>query len=274
MKFFRKWSHTSDWPLNGVTWAAPGFKLGAFSASFDWPEASKTINLASNLPPRSGCCSTGFTAEVLRNVHDLLQLWEMRDDLNIYWHRERCETHLQLVPPQVLHRNPSLDQLTNGGEDESLFFKGVSVLWHLDISLSEVRTCLMLSVSFTCHWTCRKGQRLLRLSEAFNSISWLMTAAQKSHISHITRIYATRLYSMCPSLPLMHADFFCRQSGHMKEVICTQRWLQANKKGNCSCIHPWGWRWAAPALLVGLSLWVITDWIRNKLFLFPFFKIF
>lgn len=86
------------------------------------------------------------------------------------------------------------------------------------------------------------------LSEAFNSISWLMTAAQRSHISHITRIYGTRLYSMCPSLPLMHADYFWRQSGHMRELICTQRWLQANKKG---------WRWAAPALLVlWLSLWV------------------
>lgn len=133
--------------------------------------------------------------------------------------------------------------------------KVFSVLWHLDFSPSELRTCLMLSVSFTCHWTCRKGQRLLMLSEAFNSISWLMTAAQRSHISHITRIYGTRLYGMCPSLPLMHADYFWRQSGHMRELICTQRWLQANKKGNCSCIHPQGWRWAAPALLVlGLSL--------------------
>lgn len=127
----------------------------AFSGSFDWPEASKTINLASTLPPRSGCCSTGFTAEVLRNVHDLLQLWEMRDDLNIYWHRERCETHLQLVPPQVRNRNPSLDQLTNVGEDESLFFKGVSgfmAFGHFpfrDENMSHVVSVIHLSLNMS-----------------------------------------------------------------------------------------------------------------------------
>lgn len=121
----------------------------------DWSEASKTINLAWGRSPRSGCRSTGFTAEALRNVRDLLQLWEMRDDFNIYWRRERCETHLQLVPPQVLNRNPRLDQLRNVGEDESLFFKGVSVLWHLDFSpfraenMSHVVSVIHLSLNMS-----------------------------------------------------------------------------------------------------------------------------
>lgn len=43
----------------------------------------------------SGWCSRGFTAEVLGNAHRLLQLCEMRDNFNIYGHRERCETHLR-----------------------------------------------------------------------------------------------------------------------------------------------------------------------------------
>lgn len=62
----------------------------------------------------------------------------------------------------------------------------------------------------------------------------------------------------CVSVFTTHACWLLLDTvGHIKEVICTQRWLQANKKGNCSCIHPWGWRWAAPAVLVlGLSLWV------------------
>lgn len=142
------------------------------------------------------------------------------------------------------------------------------------VSLSEGRPCLMLSVSFTCHWTRRKEQRLPMLSEAFNSISWLMTATQKSHISYITRVYGTRLYSRCLSLPPMHADYFWRQSGHIRAFICTQRWLQANKRGNCSCAHPQGIGRATPALLVsGLfpPCWLITDWIGNGLFLYPFF---
>lgn len=87
---------------------------------------------------------------------------------------------------------------------------------------SEVRTCIIFPVSFTCHWARHKEQRLPMLSEAFDSISWLTTATQKTHISHIMRLCRTRLYSMCPSLPPMHANYFWRQSGHIQCLyMCT-----------------------------------------------------
>lgn len=81
-----------------------------------------------------------------------------------------------------------------------------------------MRTCIIFPVSFTCHWAPHKEQRLPMLSEASNSISWLTTATQKSHISDVTRLCRTRLYSMCPSLPPMHANYFWRQSGNIPYI--------------------------------------------------------
>lgn len=49
----------------------------------------------SGIQSASGWCSKGFTAEVLGNLHGLLQFFEMRDNFNIYRHQQRCEMHLR-----------------------------------------------------------------------------------------------------------------------------------------------------------------------------------